>query len=680
VFEDLHWIDSETQALLESLIESLPTTRLLLLVNYRPEYEHRWGGKTYYVQLRLDPLPPASAGELLDALLAPDASLQPLKPLLIARTEGNPFFLEESVRDLVETKVLTGERGSYHLAKLLPSVQVPATVQAVLAARIDRLAQADKALLQTAAVVGKDVPFTLLRALTDVPEEELGAAIGRLQAAEFLYETTLFPEPEYTFKHALTHEVGYGSLLQERRRTVHALVVEAIERLYSDRLPEYTEQLAHHAFRGEAWQKAVTYCRQAGSKAAGHSAHREAVTHFEHAIVAVQRLPESRDTRNEAVTLRFEIRLSLNTLGEYGPVLHHLREAEALATLLDDPRLLGRVKSYLTQHFWLMGDHDGAVESGQQALAIAEATRDFALRVATYFYLGRAYHALGEYSRAMDLLRANVAVLAGDLIHERFGVAGFPAVLSRTWLIWALAERGDFAEATLRADETVRIAEAGNHPFSLVGALLGIGLLYLREGRPEAAVPHLTRGLELIRVWDIPVWFAYIASHLGYAYLQLDRITQARSLLKEVVNQDPTVRRRADYSLWVAWLGEAHLRSHEIDEATALAERALDLSRAHKERGHAARALCLLGEIAAHHDPPEGEQAEARYRDACALAQELGMRPLMAHCHLGLGKLHRRTGDATKAQEHLTTAATMFRAMDMGFWLEKAEAEKRELT
>jgi class 3 adenylate cyclase len=216
VFEDLHWIDSETQALLDRLVESLPTTRLLLLVNYRPEYQHGWGSKTYYTQLRLDPLPPASADEFLHALLGDDPSMVPLKPLLIARTEGNPFFLEESVRTLVETGVLVGAPGEYRLAQALPTIQVPATVQAVLAARIDRLPPEAKRLLQTAAIIGTEVPLPLLQAIAELPETALHRGLTHLQAAEFLYETCLFPEPEYTFKHALTHEVAYGSLLLER--------------------------------------------------------------------------------------------------------------------------------------------------------------------------------------------------------------------------------------------------------------------------------------------------------------------------------------------------------------------------------------------------------------------------------------------------------------------------------
>jgi class 3 adenylate cyclase len=218
VFEDLHWIDSETQALLDSLVESLPTARLLLLVNYRPEYQHGWGSKTYYTQLRLDPLPPASADAFLHALLGDDPSLTRLKRLLIERTEGNPFFLEESVRTLVETGVLVGEPGAYRLAQPIESLQVPATVQAILAARIDRLPPEEKRLLQTAAVIGTEVPLPLLQAIAELPEAALHSALAHLQAAEFLYETRLFPEREYTFKHALTHEVAYNSLLLERRR------------------------------------------------------------------------------------------------------------------------------------------------------------------------------------------------------------------------------------------------------------------------------------------------------------------------------------------------------------------------------------------------------------------------------------------------------------------------------
>ena len=396
VFENLHWIDAETQAILDRLIDSLPTARLLLLVNYRPEYQHGWGSKTYYTQLRLDPLPPTNAEELLQALLGDAPSLAPLKRLVIERTEGNPFFLEESVRALVETRVLVGERGAYRPLQSLDRLQVPATVQAVLAARIDRLPPEEKRLLQTASVIGTEVPFALLQAIVELSEEELRRGLGHLQAAEFLYETSLFPELEYTFKHALTHEVAYGGLLQERRRALHAGIVAASERLYADRLTEQAERLAQHAFRGEVWDKAVAYCRQAGAKAFARSAQREAVACFEQALAALTHLPESRATQEQSIDLRFDLRGALFELGEIRQVLA-LREAATLAEALDDQPRLGRASAYMCRYLREVGDPDGAVASGQHALAVAETLGDFTLQVMARHYLGIAYHTLGDH-------------------------------------------------------------------------------------------------------------------------------------------------------------------------------------------------------------------------------------------------------------------------------------------
>src|SRR5262245_60761036 len=375
---------------------------MLLLVNYRPEYQHGWGSKTYYTQLRLDPLPTASAEELLQALLGDDPSLVPLKQLLIERTEGNPFFLEENVRALEETGGLVGERGAYRLAKPLESMQVPATVHAVLAARIDRLPPEEKRLLQTAAVIGTEVSFALLQAIVDLSEEELRRGLEHLQTAEFLYETSLFPELEYIFKHALTHEVAYGSLLQERRRALHAGIVAAIERLYADRLTEQAERLAQLALRGAVWDKAVAYCRQAGTKARTRSAFREVVACCEQALAALTYLPESRATQEQAIDLRFDLRHALWQLGEFRQMLDYLREATTLAETLDDQPRLGRVSAYMCRYCREMGDHDGAVESGQHALAVAETLGDFALQVMAHHYLGVAYHTLGDYRQALE--------------------------------------------------------------------------------------------------------------------------------------------------------------------------------------------------------------------------------------------------------------------------------------
>src|SRR5262249_51064134 len=388
VFEDLHWIDTETQALLDGMVESLPTARLLLVVNYRPEYRHGWGSKTYYRQLRIDPLSPEGAEALLEALLGNATGLQPLKRILIERTEGNPFFLEESVRALVETKVLTGERGAYQLARATATLQIPATAQAILAARIDRLAPEDKRLLQAASVLGKDVPFSLLQALVEGPEEQLRRGLANLQAAEFLYEARLFPDLEYTFKHALTHDVAYGSLLQDQRRRLHAAIVEAIERLHAGRLDEHVERLAYHALRGELWEQAVLYCRRAGERVAARSASSETVAWLEQAIAALEHAPEGRAKADTAIDLRFEIHGAFIQIGEMERALRELETVEGLARAVGDHARAARASMLMAFPLVHVGLTDRAVEAGRQGLAIASEIGDPKLEITARYRLG----------------------------------------------------------------------------------------------------------------------------------------------------------------------------------------------------------------------------------------------------------------------------------------------------
>jgi class 3 adenylate cyclase/tetratricopeptide (TPR) repeat protein len=679
VFEDLHWIDSETQALLDTLIESLPTARLLLLVNYRPEYRHTWGSKTFYTQLRLDPLSPASAHELLQSLLGDDASLAPLKQLLIDRTEGNPFFLEESVRALFDQGILAQPSigttaGSPLLTKPLTEFKLSATVQAVLAARIDRLPAEEKRLLQTAAVIGTEVPLPLLQAIAEVSEEALHNSLARLQAAEFLYESSLFPELEYTFKHALTHEVAYGGLLQQRRRVLHRRITEAVEERYPDHLAEHVERLAHHAFQGEQWDKAVIYLRQAGAKALARSAHREASIYSMLALVALQHLPKRRDTQELGIDLRCDLRTSLFHLGEFEQIFEHLREAETLAEGLEDRERLARVFDLRSANFNMMGDHGRAVDSSRRAFDLASGLGIPRLQAAANFHLGAAYYSLGDYRRAIEVLRQNVDSLENERLRDRPDRPSLGAVVSRTWLVWSLAELGAFPEGLAHATAGIRIAEEVNRPDSLINAYSALGVLHLRQGHLRKAIPPLERGFGVYQDWSIPLLFPLVASALGAAYALAGRVAEALPLLEQAVEHAAS-RRELDFlSHRLACLGEAYLFAGHAEDARALAGRALDLSREHKERGWEAYALRLLGEIAAQREPLEVGQTEDYYRQATILAEELGMRPLVAHCHLDLGTLHAKLGQLQQAHLELAAAVQLYRGMDMVFWLPQAEA------
>jgi tetratricopeptide (TPR) repeat protein len=682
--EDLHWIDSETQALLDSLVESLGSARLLLLVNYRPEYQHPWGSKRSYSQMRLDALPAESAGDLLDALLGEDPGLAPLKQLLVKR--GNPFFLEETVRTLVETGALAGERGRYQLTQPLQALQVPLTVQTILTARIDRLSAEDKRLLQTASVVGKDVPFALLQAIAELPDEAVRGGLDRLQAAEFLDETGLFPDLEYAFKHALTHEVTYGGLLQERRRELHAQLVGAIERLHRDRLGEHIEKLAHHARRGELREKAVSYLRQAGLRATARSALHEARAWLEQALVVLATLSEGQSTLEQAFEIRLELRAVLNPLGEVREALERLREAEAIAERLNDDRRRGRVCAVLTITRSLLGELDAALVTGTRALEIAGRLGDLRLRILATSLLEQAHYSRAEYEHVVTLATDNLAALPADWIYEYFGNIAPASVFDRWLLVASLAQLGRFAEAAEDEAEVIRLALAEptgassptQNAYTVGRAHSFASLFHLLKGDWAQARFLIEHGIAVLRTGNVALslpqavtFSTWVLAQVGEASEALSRLREGEQLLERQVVRGIVVNLGWDYHS----LGRACLLLGRLDEAQRLALRAVEFSPS--QPGYGAWALHLIGDIGAHPDRFDAERGEAHYRQALALAEPRGMRPLVAHCHLGLAKVSRRIGKREQARDHLTTATAMYREMDMPFWLEQADAETR---
>jgi class 3 adenylate cyclase/tetratricopeptide (TPR) repeat protein len=672
VLENLQWVDSETQAFLDSLLDRIPTARLLLVVDYRPGYEHDWAGRPGFHQLEIDALSTSATDELLRELLGDSRSLRPLRDLLVQRSNGNPFFLEEIVRTLVETKVLVGERGAYQLGGEIKTLQVPATVQAVLAARIDRLPHDEKLLLQSSAVVGSDVPQALLEAIVDVPAESVGRALVSLQSAGFLYEASLFPDVVYRFKSALTRDVAYASLLREERRVLHARIVDAIERLYHDRRTSHVDQLAFHASRGEVWPKALVYNRQVGARAVLHAANGEAVQAFQDALAALKRLPETQDTREQAIDLRLDLRPPLLQLGRLDDVLIVSREAEQLAGDLGDEARLARVYTYLINYHYLKGETTQAIEYGQRCLAVGRAIGDPALQGLARQYMGQSYHAQGDYARAERALRENIEATAGDQ-------ATISYVASCGWLAFSLADRGAFDAANSYLAEAQRAAETTQHAYSQLIAWTLIGLVWIRRGRLARAVLPLERGLETCRKKHLTVWLPIPLSLLGLAFVRMGHVHEGLRLLEDGVALSRELGIRAYLAAWLVNLAEGCLADGQPLRALEAARQALDMAREHGERGHEAQALQVLGEIAARATPPDAEEARTRYEEALRLAAELGLRPLAASCLVSLAALEARMGDADGAARRRAQAQRTFDELDMRSGREHAEKEVTEL-
>jgi tetratricopeptide (TPR) repeat protein len=468
--------------------------------------------------------------------------------------------------------------------------------------------------------------------------------------------------------------VAYGGLLHERRRALHARIVEALEALAGDRIAEQVDRLAHHALRGEVWDKAVAYCRQAGERAMVRSAHREAVGYFEQALSTLPHLPEQRDTCEQAIDLRLALRSALISSGNLGRILTLLREAEALAVALDDPRRLGQISGFLSAHFSLVGAPDQAIAAGQRALTLATAVGDVTLHALADFHLGTSYQCQGDYRRAIHCLGQTVAFFDGARRSELLGLAVLPAVRSRARLAACHAELGRFTEGRALAEEALQIAEVVIHPGSFIWAYYGIGLLSLRQGDLPRALPPLERAVGLCQDADFPYFFPLMAPALGEAYTLGGRGADAEPMLTRAMEQTTAMGMVTCQALWRLSLGVAHLVASRLAEAQTLAEGALSHARQHQERGNQAYALHLLGDIAARRELPESASAETYYHQAVALAEELGMRPLQAHCHRGLGTLYATIGQQEQARTELSAAIVLYRAMDMTFWLPQTEA------
>jgi predicted ATPase len=656
VFEDLHWIDTETQALLDSLVESLPTARLLL-VNYRPEYHHAWGSQTSYTQLRLDPLPPASADALLQALLGDDPSLAPLTPLVIARTEGNPFFLEESVRTLAETGVLVGARGAYRLAQRVESLRVPATVQAILAARIDRLPPEDKHLLQTAAVLGTDGPFPLLQAMADLPAETLHRSLGHLQAAEFLYETRLFPERAYTFTHALTHEVAYSSLLQERRRGLHERAAQALEGLGAERLAEHYHALAHHYSRSGNTTKAVHYLHRTGQQAVERSAYAEAVSHLTAALDLLSTLPETRERSQQELVVQMTLGMAWRATRSGGaPEMESVyTRARVLCEQVGEPPQLFRVLWGLWEVYLQRGAYPTMRALGEQLLSLAQRLHDPDLLLeahhalwATLFFGGELVAPRAHLEQGMRLYdpqrhRAHAAVYSG---HDP-GVCCRMLAAQSLWLLGY----PDQAAASMQA--ALALAQQLAHPLSLTMALYEAAVLHhlrreapLSQARAEAAVTIATDQRfpqQLAQAMALRGW-ALAAS--GQGEEGMVQIQQGLAAYRAT-----GATRVRPYSL--ALLAEASAKVGQTTEGLeALAEALATLAKS-GVRWWEAELHRLRGELLLQSSVAQPEEAAACFQHALAVARRQQAKSLELRAAMSLARLWQQQGRRAEARDLL---------------------------
>ena len=553
IMEDLHWVDPSTLEFLSLLVDQGPTAHILTLFTCRPDFSPPWAGRAHLTQVTLNRLPRRQAAEMSGRVAHSKALPAEVVEQVVAKTDGVPLFIEELTKMVLESGLLQAREDRYELAGPLPPLAIPTTLHDSLMARLDRLA-AVKALAQLGATLGREFSYELLQAVSPWDEGTLQQGLHQLVAAEFLYQQGLPPQATYRFKHALIQEAAYQSLLRSTRQQYHQQIAQVLETHFPETAETQPELVAHHALRGEVWDKAATYFRQAGEQAVARSANREAVAAFEQALGALQHLPESRAVCERAIDLRLILDFPLWRLGDWGRVLASLREAEALAERLGDQRRLAQVSSEMADGFRILGDDERALMAGQRAFTLAIALGDHALQVEANTQLGLIYYHRGDYERAIEALRQTVTALARHSHRKRDDRPDSPAVWAWSWLLVCLSQVGAFAEGRAMSADLLRLAEATERPFDLTVATFGVGQLSLRQGDLSQAIAVFERGLAVCQTHDLGDWLPDLAARVGYAYALAGRLPEALTLLEQAAWQYAAMRGGPrTRPLWSGW-------------------------------------------------------------------------------------------------------------------------------
>ncbi len=655
LIEDVHWIDTETNFILSNLVGSLGSSRILIIATQRPEAIHSGG---IISRLAVTALSETDSRRLLDWLMGDDRGLEPIKRRILAHAQGNPLFLEELVQALKDKMVLIGNSGSFRVSTISTNIDVPLTIHSVLAARIDLLDGMSKSLLQTAAVIGQIVPVALLCGMIGAYPEEIAGGLQTLERNDFLHKLGTSEATVYTFKHELTREVAYGTMLMSTRRTLHAKAVEVIESRFGDRLEEHIDRLADHAFRAELWQKAAPYQLRSWRRAAKRGATQDAIGIFERGLQALGHWPESKDRLNAEIDLRLTVIIALEPLGQHRRIAEVLREARNFAERSGDLWRTAAVNCQLAVALWRLGDHDGAMTASKAARTISERIGDPALAFASLHNMGIVHHEIGAFTTAMEFFEQCLALETPELDEKRAGWAAYPSVVLRAFIADSLVDLGEIERAETVAIEALRRAEATNHSYSRANIGHVLARIYNAQGRHDEALSMLKENWQACLDLGMLQMYPVFAARMGEAHLARGDLEAALQILSVPEQLDvPLAEHAFGWRFLFVAQGRAFLADGRFAEAKAVAERAFAHASERGELPQEAFAKKLLGDIASAAHQGESAEAEECFKHAFRLAEKCSMKPLMAACCKALADLATRNQEPDLARTYTMRAA-----------------------
>jgi DNA-binding SARP family transcriptional activator/predicted ATPase len=660
VVEDLQWSDAGTRAVLDHLVDRIIGSRVLLLFTHRPEYRHQWFAKSYFSQLRVDPLAAENADRLLRALLGEDAQLRDLREQLIERTGATPLFLEESVRALVDTGALSGSPGAYRAAGPIEVSQIPSTVHAVIAARIDRLPVTQKGVLQTAAAIGREVAAELLQAITGFDAETLNEILGELQAAEFLYQSQFLPKAQYTFKHALTQQVAYESLLKERRRAIHVQLIAISETLYADRLHEHVERLAQHALAGEQWSKAIDYLYRSANKAMQRSAHLQAIEFLSKGLEVIAALPESPDTLRQELDYRKALGVTMMAAKGWAAkeVLDAYTRARVLCEKLNDEREMFVALRGEGQYRMIRGESEIARKLGDRCLALIGGSKEVGVRLETHHLFWTNSFFMGEYAEAHSNCTSGIALYQKERDHAlTYVYSGHdPGVCCRSFsaLIQCIYGHPDRALEVCR--DALNLAQEVEHPLTTALAQWACSFTHILRREPEPARQWAERAIAVCEKYLLPLLLSQGTFQLGWSLAELGDLDGGIARMTEGLAQISATGAEMGWPYLSALLAEALGKADKPDVGLVQVDRALETAHGRGARFQLSEMLRIKGELLVLRSKSRLREAEACFREAIAVAQSQSAKLPELRATTSLARLLKDKRESVQARALLQTS------------------------
>ena len=654
VVEDLHWIDSISQEFLNYLIDWLAGTHILMILLYRPGYTHQWGSKSYYSKIGVDQLTTKSSAQLVQNILEAAEVVPELRELILNRAGGNPLFVEELTHSLLENGSIQRKDHQYVLTKQASDIEVPDTIQGIIAARMDRLEESLKRIVQVASVIGREFAYRILQTIMGM-REELKSSLINLQGLEFIYEKSLFPELEYIFKHALTQEVAYNSLLLKRRKEIHGKIGEAIEQIYAERLEEFYEMLAYHFVQGEVWDKAVTYLRQAGGRAMKKSAYVEAIAHLRKGLELLQTQQETAERDELELALQFDLAASLIVSKNWtAPEVEqaYTRALELCRQVGETPMLIPVLQG-LRLLYAMRGDRGDALralELGEQLLTLAQRQNDTRLLQEAHWANGQTLYYLGELNSARTHLEQSSASYTPQSLSSQTSrdAAGtqIASLFYTGFILWAL---GYPDKALETSDAALSLAHELSHPFTLAFAFWGMAQLNQYRREVQATLERAEATIALSNEQGFPVMVDYGTPLRAWTLVMQGNTEEGIAQIRQIMANKLAGIDKSEWPMYYALLVEAYGAAGQTEEGLDMVAEALALAEKTGFRFYEAELCRLQGELLLNQAAPDSRQAETCLHRALDLARSQQAKSLELRAAMSLSRLWHQHGKKEEA-------------------------------